>query len=78
MSLLSFTVISTALKIVIGVIWVFEVVRRRRRDWAEFRTTEDKLMRLVILFSWILTIGVIAYLINTAIILSHGVRAALG
>jgi len=50
--------------LVIGVLWCREVFQRFPKDKKEFKTTQDKTTKYVILFFWVTSAGFIIYIIS--------------
>jgi hypothetical protein len=56
----------------LGLLWCKEIFERFPKDYAEFRTTEDKQTKGVIAFYWLVTICIIFAM---ALFLWHGLRS---
>jgi len=54
-----FSIVSKVILPILGIIWCKEVICRFRKDLSELKTAKNNIIKGVIVFYWILTIGII-------------------
>ncbi len=61
---LDFGLVFNALLLVAGLWWCKEVFERWRGDLAELKATDDRIKQGVIIFFWLVTLGIIVLIVN--------------
>jgi hypothetical protein len=60
---ISYSIISKTILPILGLLWCKEVIWRFSKDLNELKTTTNNIKKGVIVFYWLLTIGIICLLI---------------
>ena len=61
---LTFGLVLNAILLVAGLWWCKEVFERWRDDVAELKASDDRIKQGVIVFIWLLTLGIIVLIVN--------------